>query len=115
MTDFAVSHIARLASLQLTDKETTEAQDNLQRILKYVEQLNQVPMTPEQAQEMGAFHVLTAFMQSHQQGARLRADEGDSQTQSLRLTNPEALAQAPATSGIPGELLFEVPSIIERS
>lgn len=112
----SIEKIASLAYLELSEGEKAAFQKQIDDILHYVNQLEKVPMSPEESQAMGAYHVLTAF---HKQfkwttDESLRNDNESLETQKLNLSNAEALQNAPSSSGLPGELLFEVPSIIER-
>lgn len=114
--EFSVDKIARLAYLDLTAEERTAFQKQFRSILEYVDQLQKVPMTAEEAKEMGAFHITTAFYASLGQdpSVSLRDETQSDEVNRLNLTNDEALKNSPKSGGIPGELLFEVPSIIER-
>lgn len=114
--DFSVDKVAALAYLRLTDAEKKAFQAQFENILKYVDQLQQVPMTAEEGNQMGAFHVSLAFYEALKidPSANLRNEDESNETEKLIFTNEEALKNAPQTGGIPGELLYEVPSIIER-
>lgn len=114
--DVSVEKIANLAYLKLSDVERSTFEKQFVDILKYVEQLQKVPMSPSEAKEMGAFHVSMAFYKALglDPSVALREDGSDSEVNTLTLTNEEALKGSPKSSGLPGELLYEVPSIIER-
>ena len=49
ITEEMVKKIAILSSLELTDIEVTHAQQNLTKILGFMEQLNQLPLEPYMA------------------------------------------------------------------
>ena len=110
-----VDKIAALAYLKLSQDEKTRFQTQFEKILHYVEQLNAVSMSKDEAKEMGQFHILSAFFKDKGWtfADSLRSD-GKSEVSALNLTNPEALQNAPASAGLPEGLMFEVPSIIER-
>ncbi len=114
--DISVEKIASLAYLELSASQKKTFGSQLSQILDYVQQLNKVPMTPEESKEMGAFHVLTAFMKQLDLKAEpyLRKEDHSVECNSLVLSNEEATSNAPKLSGLPGEMLYEVPSIIER-
>ncbi len=115
---FSVDKVAELAYLKLSAEEKSAFQTQFEQILKYVGQLQAIPMTETEAKEMGEFHISSAFYKELglDPSATLRGDEDSESTdiRGLNLKNEEALSNAPKTGGIPGELLFEVPSIIER-
>lgn len=115
MKDFSVDKIAQLAYLKLSPQERQTFESQFDAILNYVNQLNEVPMTAEEAKEMGAFHITNAFYKTLALDPSISLrEEMDADVEKLNLSNEQALKNAPKTSGIPGELLFEVPSIIER-
>jgi Asp-tRNA(Asn)/Glu-tRNA(Gln) amidotransferase C subunit len=116
LMSISVDKISSLAYLQLTEKERESFQSQFKDILQYVDQLQKVPMTAEEAKEMGAFHISSAFYKELglKPSLTLRDEDQSEEVNSLTLSNEEALRNAPQTGGIPGELLFEVPSIIER-
>lgn len=117
MTDFSVDKVAKLAYLKLTDSEKSAFTTQFRAIINYVDQLQKVAMSPEEANRMGAFHISTAFIEMFKldPSFALRTEtSSDSDESRLKLSNSEALQNAPRSNGIPGELLFEVPSIIER-
>ena len=113
---FDVEKIARLSYLELNDDERKIFETQFSDILKYVDQLNQIPMSSEEAKSMNSFHIQSAFydMFDLDPNANLRSEPADEEQKSLILSNSEALENAPKSSGLPNELLFEVPSIIER-
>ncbi len=116
MAEFSVDKVAKLAYLELTPSEKVAFEKQFTSILNYVDQLQKVPMSADEAKKMGAFHISTAFIESLGLDPQfsLRDETAESETQRLRLSNEEALKNSPKSSGIPGEMLFEVPSIIER-
>jgi len=115
-SSFSASKIAKLAYLELSETETKDFQKQFAAILSYVDKLKDIPMTSEEAKKMGAFHITTSFyeLMGLDAALTLREEGCDAPATRLNLTNDEALKNAPQTGGIPGELLFEVPSIIER-
>jgi aspartyl/glutamyl-tRNA(Asn/Gln) amidotransferase C subunit len=114
--EFPIEKIASLAYLELTEQQKKSFESQLRDIMNYVDQLQKIPMTPEEANQMGAFHVLSAFYQNLQldPDASLRDEQVSDETEATIFTNDDAVRGAPKTGGIPGALLFEVPSIIER-
>lgn len=114
--EFDVQKIARLAYLELTPEEQRSFQKQFQDVLGYVNQLRAVPMTAAEASQMGAFHITDQFYELFHLSSEevLREDHAADVVGRLNLTNDEALRNAPQKAGIPGELLFEVPSIIDR-
>lgn len=115
-TPVSVDKIASLAYLELTPDQKARFQAQMEAILGYIDQLQKIPLSAEEAKQVGGFHVTTAFIERLKIDAseNLRDESQDSLVESLNLSNEEALQNAPKSSGIPGELLFEVPSIIER-
>lgn len=116
-TSFDVSKIAGLAYLKLSPEEQKNFSKQFTEILDYVNQIQSVPMSAEEAKAMGAFHVQSAFYEMLDLDSleSLREDDAsDEALQSLVLNNAEALQNAPASSGLPNELLFEVPSILSK-
>ncbi|MBN8555219.1 MAG: aspartyl/glutamyl-tRNA amidotransferase subunit C [Deltaproteobacteria bacterium] len=113
---FSVEKIAQLAYLSLTDDEKKSFDTQFKGILSYVDQLQKVPMSAEEAKAMGEFHISSAFYKQLglSPSITLRDEDQMEEVNSLTLTNEEALSNAPQTGGIPGELLFEVPSIISK-
>lgn len=113
---FSAEKIAKLAYLELSETEKKDFQKQFEAILSYVNKLQNVPMTADEAKKMGEFHITTAFFDllKLDPSLSLRSDQNDSVAAKINLTNEEALKNAPKTGGIPGELLYEVPSIIER-
>lgn len=112
-----LEQVSRLAYLSLTESEKARFEKQLEEILNFVDQLQQVPMTAEETKKMGQFHVQTAFYESLKLDPleKLRPDsEQSEELQSLVLTNEEATQNAPKASGLPNELLYEVPSIMEN-
>ena len=114
--DFSVDKIASLAYLKLDDEEKNTFQKQFDEIFKYVDQLQEVPMTAEEAKEMGAFHVQTVFYKELGLNTddTLRDEDKFKEVNSLILTNSEATSNSHRSEGLPGEILYEVPSIIER-
>lgn len=115
--EFSVEKVASLAYLKLSDDEKAKFEAHFEKIMNYVDQVKEVPMTAEEAKSMGAFHVQASFYKELDLNYRdvLRADETNEDTEKLRLDNAEALKNAPQKTGLPNELLFEVPSIIDRN
>lgn len=111
-----VEKIAKLAYLELSQQEKSRFQTQFDQILDYVAQLEKVPMTEAEAQSMGSFHVLTAFYEELKISSQLslRNENEGKEINQVVTTNEEAVASAPKTGGLPGQLLYEVPSIIER-
>lgn len=109
--------VAALAYLKLSSEELKSFEKQFKEILAYVDQIQEVPMSAEEAKSMGAFHIQTAFYK--QMGLSslesFREDQSNDEGQKLLLSNEEALQNASKKSGLPQELLFEVPSIIERN
>ena len=115
-TPVSVDKIASLSYLELSPDQKIRFQKQLEAILGYIDQLQKIPLSPDEAKQMGAFHVTTAFIERLKidTSDSLRDESNDLSVKGLNLTNDEALQNAPRSGGIPGELLFEVPSIIER-
>jgi Asp-tRNA(Asn)/Glu-tRNA(Gln) amidotransferase C subunit len=113
----SVDKIAALAYLKLSESEKSRFQDQFDGVLNYVKALDEVKMSAEEAKGMANFHILSAFYS--QLGIdpiqSLRDENGDQSVNNLNLTNQEALQNAPTSSGLPDALMYEVPSIIERS
>lgn len=111
-----VEKIANLAYLELTETQRKLFQTQFENILKYVGQLDEIKMSSKEAQKMGAYHVLLPFyeMLGIDPSASLRDEGAPSEVSKLVYTNDEAVGNASKTGGLPGELLYEVPSIIER-
>jgi Asp-tRNA(Asn)/Glu-tRNA(Gln) amidotransferase C subunit len=115
---FDVEKIAVLSYLSLKEEEKNRFRQQFAEILGYVDQLQKLPMTAEEASAMGAFHVQSAFYELLKLDPleKLRASTDgveDEDLKSLQLTNEEATKNAPKASGLPNELLFEVPAIME--
>ncbi len=112
----SVEKIAQLSYLELQNEEKERFQKQMGSVLAYVDQLQKVPMTDAEAKSMGAFHITNAFyeMLKIDPSENLRDENSEAEVESLNLSNEEALKNSPKSGGIPGELLFEVPSIIER-
>jgi len=115
-TPVSVDKIASLAYLELTPDQKQRFQTQMESILGYIDQLQKIPLSAEETKKMGAFHVTTAFIDrlGIETLENLRGEASETEVAKLNLSNDEALRNAPKSSGIPGELLFEVPSIIER-
>lgn len=111
-----VEHVAQLAYLELKPDEIKRFEDQFESILEEVERLQEVSMSQAEADEMGRFHVTTAFYEqlSLSPASSLRNEEDQNSFEKLLLSNQEAVQNAPATGGLPGELLYEVPSILEK-
>ncbi len=97
-----VRRVAELANLRLTAEEEPDIERNLNAILGYIAQLNEldtagVPAMAQVAEVIGAGHVL--------EGADLRQDavQGSLQREAV-------MEQAPETDG----RFFKVPKVIER-
>jgi aspartyl-tRNA(Asn)/glutamyl-tRNA(Gln) amidotransferase subunit C len=97
-----VKHVADLASLELTPEELPRLAKNLNEILGYIAQLNELDTreVPEMAQ---ASEVLGLAQAKH--GETLRADEVRPATD-----RAEVMREAPETDG----RFFKVPKVIER-
>ena len=97
-----VRHVADLANLELTTEELPRLARDLNAVLGYIDQLNEldtkdiVPM----AQVGDVLGVVPAVS-----GERLRAD-----VVKPSLDRPEVMAEAPETDG----RFFKVPKVIER-
>lgn len=114
---FSVEQVAALAYLKLSEEEKSAFEAQFRDILNYVDQLQNVPMSAEEAHAMSAFHVQKAFYEQLKMpfSSKLRDENKEMpEWEKLKLSNEEALANAPKKSGLPQELLFEVPSIIDR-
>jgi aspartyl/glutamyl-tRNA(Asn/Gln) amidotransferase C subunit len=111
-----VEKVARLAYLKLSADEKTLFVHQFKKIMEYVNQLNEVEMTDLEAQSMNSFHIQTAFYEMFEidPNHNLRDEPSDASQERLVLNNSEALHNSPKSSGLPHELLYEVPSIIER-
>ncbi|PIR22729.1 MAG: Asp-tRNA(Asn)/Glu-tRNA(Gln) amidotransferase GatCAB subunit C [Deltaproteobacteria bacterium CG11_big_fil_rev_8_21_14_0_20_45_16] len=117
MAEFDVDKVASLAYLKLNDTEKKNFSAQFAQILDYVDQLQKIPMSADEAKTMGAFHVQTAFYEMFKIDPleSLRNEKDSSPDfEKLILSNEEALMNAPRSSGLPNQLLFEVPSIIDR-
>ena len=97
-----VKHVADLASLELTPDELPHMAKNLNAVLGYIAQLNELDTreVPEMAQ---ASEVLGLAEAKH--GETLRADEVRPSTD-----RAEVMREAPETDG----RFFKVPKVIER-
>lgn len=97
-----VRHVAELANLELTADELPHMQHNLNAVLGYIAQLNELDTTgvPAMAQvgEMLGSEI-------HQHGETLRADQIKPS-----LDRAAVMASAPETDG----RFFKVPKVIER-
>ncbi len=107
VTDKDVSYVAELAHLELTADERTRMLKDLNSILGYIDNLNELdtsnvePMAQVASRSDGADKTSGAkgF------GYAMRADEPR-----LCLSREEALRNAPASDGV----FFKVPKVIER-
>jgi len=113
---FSVDKVAGLAYLKLSEVEKKTFESQFKDILGYVDQLQKIPMSADEAKSMGAFHIQQKFYETLglNFATSLREDASDTEAESLLLTNAEATRSAPKADGLPGELLYEVPSIIDR-
>jgi len=117
MAEFDVDKVASLAYLKLNDDEKKSFSGQFSQILDYVDQLQKIPMSPDEAKNMGAFHVQAAFYEMFKiDPLESLRNEKDSSPDfdKILLSNEEALQNAARSSGLPKQLLFEVPSIIDR-
>lgn len=115
--DFDVSKVASLAYLKLSPEQQKAFHAQFEEILDHVDQIQQIPMTDEEAKQMGMFHIQTAFyeLMDRKLEEKLRTPASEkTELDQLKLSNEEALRNAPKSSGLPNELLYEVPSIIKR-
>jgi aspartyl-tRNA(Asn)/glutamyl-tRNA(Gln) amidotransferase subunit C len=97
-----VRHVAELANLELTAEELPPMARDLNAVLGYVAQLNEldtrdVPAMAQASEVLG--------LASAERGETLRADEVQPS-----LERAEVMAQAPETDG----RFFKVPKVIER-
>lgn len=97
-----VRHVAELANLELTAEELPPMAHDLNAVLGYIAQLNELD-TREVAPMAQASEVLG--LAEAQRGETLRADEVRPS-----LDRAEVMAQAPETDG----RFFKVPKVIER-
>jgi len=113
---FSVDKVAALAYLKLSEAEKKTFEAQFKDILGYVDQLQKIPMTADEAKSMGAFHIQQKFYEilGLNFASTLREDSSDTDAESLLFTNADATRSAPKADGLPGELLYEVPSIIDR-
>ncbi len=113
---FSVEKVAALAYLKLSADEKKAFEEQFKNILGYVDQLQKIAMSSEEAKAMGAFHVQEKFYEKFNMSflQNLREEDANEELDSLILTNEEATKNAPKADGLPGELLYEVPSIIDR-
>jgi aspartyl-tRNA(Asn)/glutamyl-tRNA(Gln) amidotransferase subunit C len=97
-----VQHVADLASLELTPEELPKLAKNLNEILGYIAQLNELDTreVPPMAQVSEVLGVVAA-----QHGETLRPDEILPSTD-----RAEVMREAPETDG----RFFKVPKVIER-
>jgi aspartyl-tRNA(Asn)/glutamyl-tRNA(Gln) amidotransferase subunit C len=102
-----VSHVAELANLELTAEELPHMQHNLNAVLGYIAQLNELDTTgvPAMAQvsEIQVGEMLGSEVHSY--GETLRPD-----TIKPSLDRAAVMASAPETDG----KFFKVPKVIER-
>ena len=114
--DLPVRKTAELAYLKLTEQEEKEFSDQFDKILHYMDKLQSIPMSDEEAREMGGFHILSAFYKKFgfDYSTKLRFEnDGSNDFGKQILNNDQAVANAPATGGMSGEALFEVPTIVK--
>ena len=97
-----VRRVAELANLELTAEEEPRMQRDLNAILGYIAQLNELDTT--QVQPMAQVGEMLGGV-VHQQGETLRKDEV-----LPSLDRAEVMAEAPETDG----RFFKVPKVIER-
>jgi aspartyl-tRNA(Asn)/glutamyl-tRNA(Gln) amidotransferase subunit C len=97
-----VRHVAELASLELTPEELPHMAKNLNAVLGYIAQLNELQTSdvPAMAQPSEVLGLAAA-----QHGETLRADEIRPSTD-----RAEVMHEAPETDG----RFFKVPKVIER-
>jgi aspartyl-tRNA(Asn)/glutamyl-tRNA(Gln) amidotransferase subunit C len=97
-----VRHVADLASLELTPEELPHMAKNLNAVLGYIAQLNELDTgeVPAMAQASEVLGLVSA-----QHGERLRADQVLPSTD-----RAEVMREAPETDG----RFFKVPKVIER-
>lgn len=97
-----VKHVADLASLELTPEELPQMAKNLNAVLGYIAQLNELQTAdlPAMAQASEVLGLAPA-----QHGETLRADEV-----SASVDRAEVMREAPETDG----RFFKVPKVIER-
>lgn len=116
MIEVDVEKIARLAYLELSESQKTVFQQQFKNILEYVSLLDQVKMSKEEAKQMGAYHVLMPFYDLLKIDPSIseRDESAEDETRALIYSNEEAVQNTSKTGGLPGALLYEVPSIIER-
>ena len=97
-----VKHVADLASLELTPEELPHMAKNLNAVLGYIAQLNELQTSdlPAMAQASEVLGLAAA-----QHGETLRADEILPSTD-----RAEVMREAPETDG----RFFKVPKVIER-
>lgn len=102
VTEQEVAHVAALASLELTTEERGRMLRDLNQILDYIDQLNQVDTdgVAPMAHASALAHEL-----HNQPCSALRPDETR-----MSLPHEEAMRNAPDTDGI----YFRVPKVIER-
>jgi aspartyl-tRNA(Asn)/glutamyl-tRNA(Gln) amidotransferase subunit C len=93
-----IEHVAKLASLTLTDAEADRLTEEITKILGHVDELAQIDTS---GVEMGAALASPA-------ASALRED-----VVLPSFSNAEALAQAPRKSGEPGQAGFVVPVFVE--
>lgn len=97
ITEQEVRYVAGLANLRLTDSETVKLRADLDSILDYIAQLNQLDTTGVEPMAQVLFDA--------DPSATLRAD-----LERAPLANQTALANAPQ----PGAGYYKVPKVIER-
>jgi aspartyl-tRNA(Asn)/glutamyl-tRNA(Gln) amidotransferase subunit C len=100
-----VRRVAELANLELTQEEEPRMQRDLNAILEYVAQLNELDTSdvPPMAQVAEVLEDAQAQKQKH--GETLRSD-----TVQPSIDRAEVMAAAPETDG----RFFKVPKVIER-
>jgi aspartyl-tRNA(Asn)/glutamyl-tRNA(Gln) amidotransferase subunit C len=97
ITDLEVRRVAELAALALRDDEVERMARDLDRILCYIDKLNELDVSDVEPMAQVLF--------ASEETATLREDR-----EKPCLSNAEALANAPAS----GSGYFKVPRVIER-
>jgi aspartyl-tRNA(Asn)/glutamyl-tRNA(Gln) amidotransferase subunit C len=101
-----VRHVAALASLELTADEETRMERDLNAILGYVAELNELDTSSVEPMSQVS-EVLTASGASAEQQSRAALRQDEPRPSLQRST---VMADAPATDGA----FFKVPKVIER-
>ena len=107
VTDKDVSYVADLAHLELTEDERTGMLKDLNSILGYIDNLNELDTTNVEPMAQVASHF--------DEGGETRSAEGFAYAMRADEPGPclphdEALRNAPASDGV----FFKVPKVIER-